>query len=141
MAEAGRSFPEPTAMKALVFQSPEDATQIRKFFMQGNQGKHLDLANVNASDTLVLSGKTKEIDRFVDMIKRGLIKRVRVRPLNVSAPFHSRYMLKASEKFRAELEQISLDSALSTKAISNVLARPVMVILLLPKSLIAIVSK
>ncbi|WP_371657289.1 ACP S-malonyltransferase [Streptomyces sp. NBC_00280] len=61
----------------------------------------VDVANHNTPEQVVLAGPTADIDRARAVFEdRG----ARVAVLNVSAPFHSRYMRNAAEDFRPLLE-------------------------------------
>lgn len=80
----------------------------------------LDLANLNAQRQTVLSGPAEDLARA-----RPLFEALPARfvPLNVSAPFHSRYMRPAAEEFARDLDRVHL-RALRVPVIANVTARP-----------------
>ncbi len=69
----------------------------------------IDMANINSSNQVVISGHATGIDTARDRIKAALGDEngFRFVPLNVSAPFHSRYMSAISERFRELLQSIA----------------------------------
>ena len=80
----------------------------------------LDIANYNSSTQLVLAGPREDVENAKEFFEEAGGRYVF---LNVSAPFHSRYMQNAREKFEKFLEGFELnDPAISV--ISNVTARP-----------------
>ncbi|MFF7651726.1 ACP S-malonyltransferase [Streptomyces sp. NPDC007983] len=80
----------------------------------------LDIANHNAPEQIVLAGPTPDIDRARAVFEgRG----AQVVVLNVSAPFHSRYMRDAAEEFRELLDGAELRPP-RIPVIANVDARP-----------------
>jgi [acyl-carrier-protein] S-malonyltransferase/trans-AT polyketide synthase/acyltransferase/oxidoreductase domain-containing protein len=71
-------------------------------------GCDLDVANHNSPDQAVLSGRLSDLSRAVQQLKRDpSFARARALPLRVSAPFHSRIMRPAAERFRPLLEAAS----------------------------------
>ena len=70
---------------------------------------------------MVLSGKTQDLEKLTEILKRNSIKNIK---LPVSAPFHCSLMSKASEIMTEELNKISFSDG-SNKLISNVTAEPV----------------
>ena len=80
----------------------------------------IDVANYNTPTQIVISGQAAEIAEAVNVFKD---RKIRVVPLSVSAPFHSRYMKPAAEQFAAFLKGFKF-SQLKTPVISNVTARP-----------------
>ncbi|GCB43492.1 ACP S-malonyltransferase [Streptomyces sp. NL15-2K] len=80
----------------------------------------LDIANHNAPEQIVLAGPAPDIDRARAMFEeRG----AQVVVLNVSAPFHSRYMRDAAEEFRELLDATEFRPP-RIPVIANVDARP-----------------
>ena len=53
---------------------------------------NVDVANHNALDQAVLSGKVSDVDRAVDALRGDAAWKAKAIALRVSAPFHSRYM-------------------------------------------------
>ncbi len=89
-----------------------------------NNGLHgIDIANYNCPTQTVLSGPTDDIlkaETFFNMLPGdGLI----YYPLNVSAPFHSRYMSSITPAFVEELEYVDIFEP-KIPVIANVSARP-----------------
>ncbi|WP_209022161.1 ACP S-malonyltransferase [Pseudomonas fluorescens] len=80
----------------------------------------LDFANFNAPQQTVLAGPLDELERVRPLLEdaSGLCV-----ALNVSAPFHSRYMRHAREAFAAELARVTF-KPLTLPVIANVDARP-----------------
>jgi [acyl-carrier-protein] S-malonyltransferase len=71
---------------------------------------HVDVANVNSPDQVVLSGRKDDIDRAAGMLRTlPGFERARALPLKVSAPFHSRWMKPAEDRLRPLLEAQSTD--------------------------------
>ena len=79
------------------------------------------IANDNSEGQMVLSGKTQDLEKLTEILKRNSIKNIK---LPVSAPFHCSLMSKASEIMTEELNKISFSDG-SNKLISNVTAEPV----------------
>jgi [acyl-carrier-protein] S-malonyltransferase len=68
----------------------------------------VDVANENSPDQVVLSGNVRELARAAERLKDDpTLARARAIPLRVSAPFHSRLMRPAAERFRPLLEEAS----------------------------------
>ncbi len=79
------------------------------------------IANDNSEGQMVLSGKTQDLEKLTEILKRNSIKNIK---LPVSAPFHCSLMSKASAIMTEELNKISFSDG-SNKLISNVTAEPV----------------
>lgn len=98
---------EPTAIQALL-----DGT---------DEGRRLDVANFNSYDQTVIAGPKDDLasvkPRFEAAGVRAYI------PLNVSAPFHSRYMREPMATFAASLERVTFNPP-QMPVISNVTGRP-----------------
>jgi trans-AT polyketide synthase/acyltransferase/oxidoreductase domain-containing protein len=82
--------------------------------------KALDIANHNAPDQFVLAGPKAEIERARPLFEARQAHYV---PLNVSAPFHSRYMAPAAEEFARFLAGVTFQAP-AIPVIANVDARP-----------------
>jgi len=67
----------------------------------------VDLANLNSANQVVISGEAGAMPAAEERLRAaaGTGKTFRFVPLNVSAPFHSRFMSVIEEPFRAALEQ------------------------------------
>jgi [acyl-carrier-protein] S-malonyltransferase len=79
------------------------------------------IANDNSEGQMVLSGKTQDLEKLTEILKRNSIKNIK---LPVSAPFHCSLMSKATAIMTEELNKISFSDG-SNKLISNVTAEPV----------------
>lgn len=80
----------------------------------------VDIANYNAPTQTVIAGPAEAINRALALFKA---EGARCAPLNVSAPFHSRYMATAAAEF-GRLLDVTTFSAPKIPVISNVDARP-----------------
>ena len=79
------------------------------------------IANDNSNVQSVVSGKMKDIDLLIDDLNKNSIKSIK---LSVSAPFHCKYMSKATEIMKKEIENLNLNKP-SNKLVSNVSATEV----------------
>jgi len=80
----------------------------------------IDLANFNAPDQIVISGKREDMQRAHALCaERG----IGIVPLNTSGAFHSKYMRTARERFDAVLREVEFTAPKIT-VISNYQARP-----------------
>lgn len=83
-------------------------------------GSVLDLANINSARQVVVSGPADALAEFRDAVReRG----GRCVPLQVSAPFHSRYMQPAAERLAKALAACPMREP-ALPVLSNVTARP-----------------
>ena len=79
-------------------------------------------ANFNSPGQVVISGMSEYIDKAIENAKvYGAKKIVK---LNVSAPFHSKFMKPAAEKLKLEFEKVSWNPA-KYDIIANISAKPV----------------
>ncbi len=69
----------------------------------------VDVANINSANQVVVSGEAAALPEAGNRCKELFsgARPCRVVPLNVSAPFHSRFMKKIEEPFREALKQVS----------------------------------
>jgi malonyl CoA-acyl carrier protein transacylase len=81
----------------------------------------LDVANFNSYEQTVISGPKAAIDRAIPEIEKA--GATRVIPLNVSAPFHSRYMRETEREFGTALDGVTLHAP-AIPVIANVTALP-----------------
>ena len=80
----------------------------------------LDIANYNTPSQTVISGP---LDDIKEIVKDFSNQNIRIVPLQVSAPFHSRYMEPAAKEFSEFLKGFAFND-LRIPVISNVTARP-----------------
>jgi malonyl CoA-acyl carrier protein transacylase len=90
-------------MSAVIGLKPE---AIEAVLAESEPGRRLDVANFNSFDQTVIAGPKADLEAVEAPLSaagaRGCI------PLNVSAPFHSRYMRPAQEEFTAFLSGFPL---------------------------------
>lgn len=96
-----------------------EADQLRSLLAEGGFDE-VDIANYNTPTQLVLAGQQEGMTAVVDFIEQ---KKIRIVPLNVSAPFHSRYMRPAAVEFSRFLDQFTFGN-LRIPVIANVTAAP-----------------
>lgn len=87
-----------------------------------NEGNVVQLANLNSSSQIVISGTKEGVEAAGLKAKEQGAKRVV--PLNVSGPFHSILMEPAAEKLKKVLNDLDIRDA-ETPVITNVTAEPV----------------
>lgn len=104
------------SMAAVIGASPEQIDEILK----EKDINGVDLANYNTPIQIVISGPNDELEQAIGAIND---LGIRVIPLKVSAPFHSRYMEKASESFYDFISNIVFNFP-EIPVIANVTARP-----------------
>ncbi|BCD97038.1 ACP S-malonyltransferase [Marinagarivorans cellulosilyticus] len=80
----------------------------------------IDIANYNKPSQTVIAGPGKSLAVAERILTRGGANCV---PLNVSAPFHSRYMEPVVQQFSAYLDQFEFSEP-KIRVLSNVTARP-----------------
>ncbi len=74
------------------------------------EGVHVDIANDNSLSQVVLSGDNQDLTTLLPTIEQNFTDEgVRVVPLNVSAPFHSRFMREIEQTFREFLATFRAD--------------------------------
>ena len=93
-------------------------TQIQKILDENKNNFIVQVANDNSEGQIVLSGKNKDLDSLVNILKSYSIKNIK---LPVSAPFHCHLMSSATEVMRKEFEKINLIKG-NNILISNVTA-------------------
>ena len=90
--------------------------------LNDNRNKFLaEIANDNSDGQIVISGKTKELEKLGNFLKENRIKNIR---LPVSAPFHCSLMYNATEIMREELGKLSFKKGSNT-LISNITAKEI----------------
>jgi len=79
-------------------------------------GLEVDAANHNSPSQIVLSGKAADVERAGEILAG---KGRRSVPLNVSAPFHSRFMRRIEPAFAEDLSGVAVDASRAPKVASN----------------------
>ncbi len=105
-------------MMAVIGLEPE---KIQTILSDSEQGRRVDVANFNSFDQTVVAGLKADLDAVKPAIEAAGARMVV--PLNVSAPFHSRYMRDAQREFEGFLQGFTF-AAPEIPVISNVRARP-----------------
>ena len=96
--------------------------EIIEKILKDNESKFIaQIANDNSEGQIVLSGKTEDLEKLIEVLKENSIKNIK---LPVSAPFHCSLMSKATEIMTEELNKISFSDG-SNKLISNVTAEAI----------------
>jgi [acyl-carrier-protein] S-malonyltransferase/trans-AT polyketide synthase/acyltransferase/oxidoreductase domain-containing protein len=100
-----KATPPGTGGMAAVIGNDLDADVIRSIL----EGLPIDVANINSADQIVISGKADSLDIAQERIEQvlGCETALRFVPLNVSAPFHSRFMDTIKDTFTNILNSIS----------------------------------
>jgi len=98
-----------------------DPAKIEMVLADSEDGRRLDVANFNTQEQTVIAGPQDALaavkPAFMTAGARAYI------PLNVSAPFHSRYMRDAQEEFAALLRTVRFHPPV-INVLSNVTGRP-----------------
>ena len=103
--------PNETGMAALIGKESDSIQQIID-----KNNLNLEIANDNSSIQIVISGNIKEIKNSEKIFLNNGIKKFVI--LNVSAAFHSKYMLKAQDELSNEIEKLKFKDS-KIKIISN----------------------
>ena len=94
---------------------------IEKILKENNQILNAQIANDNSEGQIVLSGKNKDLNELISILKKNSIKNIK---LPVSAPFHSSLMSKATNIMSEELNKLNFKDT-ENKLISNVTAQEI----------------
>jgi len=105
-------------MAAVIGLSPE---RIQEVLAASEAGRLIDVANFNSFEQTVIAGPQDALAAVKADFEAAGVKIFT--PLNVSAPFHSRYMLRAMEEFAGILQSVTF-SPPAIPVISNVTATP-----------------
>ena len=81
----------------------------------------VQIANDNSEGQIVLSGKTVDLEKLIQILKENSIKNIK---LPVSAPFHCHLMSNATKVMTNELNKLNFKNG-QIKLISNVTAREI----------------
>ncbi|MEU8627799.1 ACP S-malonyltransferase [Streptomyces sp. NPDC048669] len=118
VAERGRIMGQVTG-GTMAAVSSVDAALVERV-LRDNGLTDLDIANYNTPNQTVIAGPAESVNRALPALKEA---GARCAPLNVSAPFHSRYMAAAAEEFGRLLDATPF-AAPKIPVIANVDARP-----------------
>jgi trans-AT polyketide synthase/acyltransferase/oxidoreductase domain-containing protein len=105
-------------MSAVIGLEPD---RIQQVLQTSEAGRRLDIANFNSFEQTVIAGPKEDLDAVKPALEQAGARMVVA--LNVSAPFHSRYMREAQREFAAFLERFEFKPP-SIPVISNVTGRP-----------------
>tara|TARA_Y100000816_G_scaffold263112_1_gene221243 strand:- start:22 stop:948 length:927 start_codon:yes stop_codon:yes gene_type:complete len=81
----------------------------------------VQIANDNSKGQIVLSGRNRDLEKLILILKSRNIKNVK---LPVSAPFHCKLMKNATEIMKYEIEKLNFQDS-QNKLISNVTAKEI----------------
>ena len=94
---------------------------IEKILTENKENLKAHIANDNSEGQIVLSGKTEDLDKLIQILKNSSIKNIK---LPVSAPFHCDLMNNATKIMTEELNKLSFKNG-QNKLISNVTANEI----------------
>ena len=94
---------------------------VENILKNNNHRYNCYIANDNSNLQSVVSGNIKDLDLLAEDLKKNSIKSIK---LSVSAPFHCKYMSKATEIMRNEITNLNLKKPLN-KIVSNVTGKEV----------------
>lgn len=97
-----------------------DEKAVRDLCEAARQDDVLSPANFNAPGQVVLAGDSVAVDRAASL---AATRKLKVKPLKVSAPFHCALMAPAADKVRDALQSVTM-SPLAFPVIANVNAEP-----------------
>ena len=105
-------------MAAVIGMEPE---AIQDVLNASEAGRRLDVANFNSYDQTVIAGPKDDLATVKSQFEAAGVRAYI--PLNVSAPFHSRYMHDAQAQFAASLDTVVFNPP-QVPVISNVTGKP-----------------
>ena len=92
-------------------------------FQEDAHSFSIDIANDNSKSQIVTSGETSALNEFCTFLRSIYEEKIKIIPLAVSAPFHSRHMKTIADRFTAFLDskknrfnKTNLDRVLSNQA-------------------------
>ena len=94
---------------------------IEKILIENKENLKPQIANDNSEGQIVLSGKTEDLEKLIQILKDNLIKNIK---LPVSAPFHCNLMNNATKIMSEELNKLNFKNG-QNKLISNVTANEI----------------
>ena len=95
--------------------------EIEKILMENKENLKAQIANDNSEGQLVLSGKSEDLEKLIQIFKDSSIKNIK---LPVSAPFHCKLMNSATKIMTEELNKLNFKNG-QNKLISNVTANEI----------------
>ena len=98
----------------------EEINKILEIIKKNKNNFECFLANDNSNGQVVISGKNKDMDYFIEELKKLNIKNIK---LPVSAPFHCILMNPATKIMNKEINKINFSTP-SNLIVSNVTAKP-----------------
>jgi len=105
-------------MAAVVGMEP---AAIQALLESSDAGRRLDVANFNSFDQTVIAGPKEDLEAVKPAFETAGVRAYII--LNVSAPFHSRYMKDAMTEFAATLDGVAF-AAPAIPVVANATARP-----------------
>ena len=105
-------------MAAVIGMEP---ARIQQTLQESEAGRRLDVANFNSYDQTVIAGPREDLAAVRPTFEAAGVRAFI--PLNVSAPFHSRYMRHAQQNFAEFLREVDFHAP-SMPVISNVTGKP-----------------
>ena len=94
---------------------------IENILTENKENLKVQIANDNSEGQIVLSGKTKDLENLIQILKDNSIKNIK---LPVSAPFHCDLMNNATKIMSDELNKLNFKNG-QNKLISNVTANEI----------------
>jgi trans-AT polyketide synthase/acyltransferase/oxidoreductase domain-containing protein len=98
-----------------------DPLKIQDILQGSDAGRRVDVANFNSYEQTVLAGPKDDLETIGPVFEAAGVRAYI--PLNVSAPFHSRYMRDAQAEFTGFLQDVTFHAP-AIPVISNVTGRP-----------------
>ena len=105
---------------AMAAVNTRDIEMLQKLCEESSENEVVSISNYNSFVQQVISGDADAVQRVMNKLEE---KEVKTKLLNVSAPFHSPLMQKASEKFAEELGKYTFNNPVCP-VIANVDAKP-----------------
>ena len=111
----------PTGEGGMIAVLGETIENIETILKENLKNFTVQIANDNSDGQLVLSGKNKDIDILIEILKKNKIKNIK---LPVSAPFHCSLMNNATDIMKKELNKLNFKNSKKV-LISNVTANEI----------------
>ena len=119
MCGSGEHVADEAALRAAV--EAGAAAVVAKSANESEAGRRLDVANFNSFDQTVIAGPKEDLEAVKAAFEAAGVRAYIM--LNVSAPFHSRYMKDAMVEFGATLDGVSFAPP-AIPVVANATARP-----------------